>query len=276
MVLTPQARFFPRFPPCQRAAPPPGVESPPPPFQKAVEWLDSSKPCWQSRSLFRAIVWPRRRSRPSRGNPPPLRVYFGCSDWSVCVCVSMLYPSAIASQVGEVVYCVHTSLFVPRSAQSWISPRISLSMAVCVRVSLDKRAGPWPDGWNGTFLTLYVHRSDFQAAQRTRGMDLHRFGPRVLRRKGKELGLLFLSLCLPPQDREEQADKTRTKQTWHKAKSSYARRPPAPICRARRRCDFLGAAAPRPTATDRRGVKFSLHWPVDTWDGKRKERERDP
>lgn len=107
--------------------------APLPPFPKAVEWLDSSKPCWQSRSLFRAIVWPRRRSRPSRGTPP-LRVYFGCSDWSVCVCVSMLYPSAIASQVGEVVYCVHTSFFVPRSAQPWTSPRISLSMAVCVSI----------------------------------------------------------------------------------------------------------------------------------------------
>lgn len=60
------------------------------------------------------------------------------------------------------------------------SAGIAIYGGVCESI-LEQACGSWPDGWNGTFLTLYVHRSGFQAAQRTRGMDLHRFGPRVLR-----------------------------------------------------------------------------------------------
>lgn len=98
-------------------------------------------------------------------------------------------------------------------------PRISLvvSGGVCECVSLAAaqawkgRAGPILDGHTGsygTFLTLYVHRSVFQAAQRTRGGVVpHRFGPRVQRREeGSELGgcsspMPCLSAFLPaPQD----------------------------------------------------------------------------
>lgn len=178
MVLIPQARLFPPF---QRAAPPPGIKSPPPPFPKAVEWLDSSKPCWLSRSLFRAIVWPRRRSRPSRG-AAPLRVYFGSSDWSACVCVYVV--SLGYRQPGRRGSILWTYDFVYPAISTTLgfSAGFAIYGGVCVNIP-EQACGSWPDGWNGTFLTLYVHRSVFQAAQRTRGVDLHRFGPRVLRRK---------------------------------------------------------------------------------------------
>lgn len=161
-----------------------GRQNPFPPFPKAVEWLDSSKPCLQSTSLFRAIVWPRRRSRPSRG-VAPLRVYFGCSDWCACVCVVALGYR----QPSEVVYIT----VVPRSARRWSIPRASLSMAVCVHIP-GKSCGSKAGRLDGTFLTLYVHRSVFQAAQRTRGIftDSDRKGATS---KEKELGLFLSNAC---------------------------------------------------------------------------------
>lgn len=206
MVLSPQARLFPPF---QRAAPPTGIKSPPPPFPKAVEWLDSSKPCWQSRSLFRAIVWPRRRSRPSRGTAP-LRVYFGCSDWSACVCVHVVSLGYRQPGRRGSVPCVHTSLFIPRSAPPWISPRVSLSMAVCVRVSLNRRAGPGRTAGTGRSLLC---TSTGQASKRHSGQGGWIFTDSdrgcYVKRKGTRAIVPSFPICLPPQDREEQADETR-------------------------------------------------------------------
>lgn len=198
---------FSSLPKCCAAA---GHQEPPPPFLKAVEWLDSSKPCWLSRSLFRAIVWPRRRSRPSRGTAP-LRVYFGSSDWSACVCVyvaslgyrqpgrrgsilwtyAFVYPAISTTldfSAGIAIYggvCVN----IPEQACGSMAGRLERDVPYSVRPPVSLPSGT-------------ADKGDGSSQIRTEGATS----------KGKELGLLFLFpyACLRRIGRSRQTRRDKT------------------------------------------------------------------
>lgn len=88
MVLIPPNRLFVAN---QHAAPPPPVKAPPPLFPKAVEWLDRSKPCWQSRPCFGRLFGPVDVHALAAVLPP-------------CACIS-------AIQIGV---CFGVSVCIPR------------------------------------------------------------------------------------------------------------------------------------------------------------------
>lgn len=251
MVLIPPNPPFSSLPTCCAAA---GRQKPFPPFPKAVEWLDSSKPCLQSKSLFRAIVWPRRRSRPSRG-VAPLRVYFGCSDW-VCGCLRCI-PRLSPGKRGSIHHrcpAISTTLDFPAG--------IAFHGGVCVHIP-GKSCGSKAGRLDGTFLTLYVHRSVFQAAQRTRGIFTD--SDRVLLQRERSQGLFLSYACSAGW--EQQADKTgyRPGSSQDIMLGKHQRLSAVPGAVAI--CSVPPPVRPR---RDRRGVKFSLHWLVDTWDDEKR------